>query len=297
MESLNIIWLGCDREVISSEVAPRLRRLVISGNPFLSNGNISLQLPFLQITNFRWYNDNESPPTPVSQHLLLSQLQNLESCSLLLQTRSIEKYHRGLNQQQLVVSLPRLQELELVENQGITGVHVMLSWIKAPSLTTLILSSGTTQTPLLSFFLHPENLVSLTIHIVEMVSPEFNVVLAILTSLTELLFGVGGGITDTYLGLFCKREVETDNFSVAPRLQSLTLLEVKGVVSSFSEDTLLDTLLDTLEARRRKGVPSAASERRLMSVELDLHVVTEQARARLDELRVQGLRVRLPVEK
>ncbi|KAL0577410.1 hypothetical protein V5O48_004575 [Marasmius crinis-equi] len=294
LESLDITWLGCEQEVASFEVAPHLERLVVSGNPFLSNGSTSLRLPFLQITDFRWYNDNTSPPTPVSQHLLLSQLQNLEKCELLLDTRCIEEYHKYSNQQPLIISLLRLQELELVDNRGVSGVHVILSWIRAPSLTKLtISSSGTTRTPFLSFFLHPENLASLTIRNVEMASPEFGAVLAMLTSLTELSFGVDGGITDTYLRLFCGKEAETEKFSAVPRLQNLSLLAIAGIVSSFSEDTLLDML----EARRRKGAPSAASERRLMSVQLGLHLVTKSAQERLDELRAAGLRVRAPVEK
>ncbi|KAL0572444.1 hypothetical protein V5O48_009513 [Marasmius crinis-equi] len=304
LESLYITFLEevLNQEVTAFEVAPRLTNLILSGKHCRgSTGTTVLRLPFPQITNFSWY-DETSPSIRSSvgwraQHEILSRLQNVEKCRVSLHTLSIDAHRIDVQdnagQPFHVVTLPKLRELELIDNRGISGIDMMFSSIQAPSLTSLtISSSGRTRNPLVNLLSFTNSLLNLSIHDVEMSPLEFGAVLLGLASLTDLSFGVGGGITNSYLGLFRETDDGIGGFSAVPKMQNLTLVEITGAVSSYSEDVLLDML----GARRRKGT-TQAFKWRLLSVELGLGVVTESARARLVELRAEGLRVRLPVEE
>ncbi|KAL0572448.1 hypothetical protein V5O48_009517 [Marasmius crinis-equi] len=287
LESLDITFLepGVEREIAAFEIAPRLTKLVLSGNHCLGNGT-ALRLPFLQITDFCWY-DDQHPSILLwrGPHEILARVRNVERCRILLHSLSIEAYRNKVE----FVTLPKLQELELIDNRGLSGIDVMFSWIRAPSLTKLtISSSGRTPLPLLHFLSFADSLHSLTIHNVDMSPHEFGVFLSELTALKALSFGVGGGITDDYLGLFREKESEAgiDEFLAVPGLQKLTLLEVKDIASSYNEGPLLDVL----EARWRNPDIHA----RLRCIDLARNVVTEEARTRLSQLRAEGLRVYLP---
>ncbi|KAL0568401.1 hypothetical protein V5O48_013578, partial [Marasmius crinis-equi] len=121
---------------------------------------------------------------------------------------------------------------------------------------------------------------------VEMLLQEFEAVLLRLTSLTRLTFGAGGGICNEHLGLLTSTESGSLDlkFVVVPKLQSLSLLEpVLGVKSSYTEDMLLDLR----EARWR----STDTASRLISVKLELNLADGQSQVRLEQLRIEGLRV------
>ncbi|KAL0572445.1 hypothetical protein V5O48_009514 [Marasmius crinis-equi] len=297
LESLDITCLGSkfEQEVSSFEIAPRLTKLVLSGDHCLANGTTALRLPFDQITDFAWYDDTSSAsPGWRPAHEILSRLQNLEKCRISVHPLTIEAYRNDSQHdaEQPFVSFSGLQQLELIENRGISGIDGIFPWIRAPSLTSLtVSSSGRTRTSLCNFLTFADSLRSLTIHDVETSPHEFGALLSGLTSLKALSFGVAGGITRDYLGLFCEKEAGTDAFLAVPRLEKLTLYEVKDVASSYEEDSLLDVL----EARRRNpGVDSIDSQMRLACVDLARNVVTDEARTRLNRLRAEGLRVLLP---
>ncbi|KAK1229595.1 hypothetical protein PQX77_007339 [Marasmius sp. AFHP31] len=131
---------------------------------------------------------------------------------------------------------------------------------------------------------------------VEMPPGEFYIVIAPLTSLYDLSFGVAqvGGISDDYLSLFNQKNPATSRFSLIPKLESLSLLPVGDFASTYT----FDALIDVLEARCRVSVESAddglndvatPADSRLMSVQLDKGIDD----GRLDQLRIEGLRVGL----
>ncbi|KAK1214990.1 hypothetical protein PQX77_022415 [Marasmius sp. AFHP31] len=117
---------------------------------------------------------------------------------------------------------------------------------------------------------------------------DFRTLLASLTSLEDLSFGVLGGITGGHLSLFHLTKPDTGDFVIVPKLQNLTLLPVAGSESTYSEDTLTSIL----EFRRRGAVQPDSrdsteppNDGHLVSVVLDRPVKHK----RLDSLRAGGL--------
>ncbi|KAJ8089316.1 hypothetical protein PM082_014564 [Marasmius tenuissimus] len=288
--------------------APQLKRIVISADPRSVAEEWpfkKLTLPYKQITHYCW---QDAELEGISNPLLLeimnmslnrafSLFTEIKSYNLCLHSESIAEFGRARHTTtfasgRLTVTSNNLVELAIHSIDALNGIHFMLPYIKAPSLKKLnILSSGPDHTALSTFFLHPQNLVSLSIHRFEMPPNEFSTVLTPLTSLNDLSFGVAlvGGISDEYLSLFRRTDTATNSLSLVPRLESLSLLPIDGFASSYTDEALVDLL----ETRWRiSGVPEAsdstgAANSRLSFVKLD-RVIDDE---RLDQLRVEGLRI------
>ncbi|KAJ8089418.1 hypothetical protein PM082_014666 [Marasmius tenuissimus] len=288
------------------ELAPRLRKLSISGNGCVVHEGvlqplIPMKLPFSQITEYVWYDDRayDADHCLFLHHTILLRLCNLKKCRLFVSTDVISAYELFsssslLDDYVFTLALRQLTELELHRTEPEACVEEMFPWISAPSLERLtVSSSGPDQTHLSDFIINHDNLTSLTIHDINMPPPDFEVVLSRLSSLRDLSFGVAGGIEDCFLTMFISTEPGTNEFSLVPELQNLSLLRIPDNLMSIYDD---DVLLDMLEARRRslhahESAESQRFESRLLFVQLDKHLTGSQALDRLETLENAGLRV------
>ncbi|KAL0572446.1 hypothetical protein V5O48_009515 [Marasmius crinis-equi] len=312
LESLHLHFITSVRQDLGwFQFAPRLTRLSFSGDHRLGSSEDRhprpnhTKLPFHQITHYSWQ-DEEGDISGIARGNLfafsvrtLPLLLNVQSCRLIIHPDSIRNYIHNRNKGSLMATLQHLNELEVRVIGGGTGTHEVLSYITAPSLRRLTLSSsGPDQSALTDLFTNPETLTYLSISMIEMPPHDFRTVLARLTTLTDLSFGVVGGITDDYLSLFLSAQSQgSSHLPIVPNLRNLSLLATPNIESSYSEDILLGML----EARMgpEPGVGSAASQSysRLFSVNLDKPVEGEAASQHLDELRVEGLRVGISGEE
>ncbi|KAL0062159.1 hypothetical protein AAF712_011001 [Marasmius tenuissimus] len=288
------------------ELAPQLRKLSISGNGcVIDEGGLQalcpIKLPFSQITEYLWYDDGayNAGHCLFLHHAILLRLCNLKKCRLFVSTDVILAYEIFsssplLNGHAFTLALQQLTELELHRMEPEARVEEIFPWISAPSLERLtVSSSGPDQTHLSDFIINHDNLTSLTIHDINMPPPDFEVVLSRLSSLRDLSFGVAGGIEDCFLTMFISTEPGTNEFSLVPELQNLSLLRIPDNLMSIYDD---DVLLDMLEARRRslhahESAESQRFESRLLFVQLDKHLTGSQALDRLETLENAGLRV------
>ncbi|KAJ8089285.1 hypothetical protein AAF712_010746 [Marasmius tenuissimus] len=288
------------------EFAPQLRSIIISADRRISAAVLpfrKLKLPHEQITHHYWQDmELEGISNQILiriltlSHIGLGLLVNLRSYRLLLHSESIAHYGFLLGTEifasgQLTVTLRNLVELDVRSINVTSGIHVVLPFIKAPSLEKLaILSSGPDHTTLSAFFTISQKLISLSIHRVEMPPNKFSIALTGLTSLNNLSFGVAqiGGISDEYISLL--RQRPTGGFSLIPKLESLSLFPVQNFPSTYTPETLIDVL----EARwrvlpeRDAGLNTMGmSHSQLHFVKLDNPIDDE----RLDQLRIEGLQV------
>ncbi|KAJ8089365.1 hypothetical protein PM082_014613 [Marasmius tenuissimus] len=318
LESLDLKFiLPITRDVYCFQSAPQLKNLAFSAGELalqqLWHPN-KLKLPYSQITHFCWKDETETKSESMDNqglsilfsHRALLLLQNLKYCRLELRGETLYQYRLiqardAFVMNQLRVSFQHLAELELGGVDVQNGADAILDFLEvSSSLERLnIFSSGLDRTALSNFITHPKNLLCLRIPNVEMLSNEFSIILRSLTSLTDLTFGVRGGITDDYLSLFLPDELNGDGFAAVPHLQNLSLLPVPHFTSTYSTDILLDVL----ESRREssptgnsfESSPSSCS--RLLSVNLDKQLDTPPALQRLSQLQIEGLRVGLSWEK
>ncbi|KAL0062402.1 hypothetical protein AAF712_010748 [Marasmius tenuissimus] len=312
LESLHVKFIGPisddsgDFECL--QYAPQLKSLVFSADHRISDAvwyPRKLRLPYEQITRYSWQDlDLDGMLQSVLEryvtisHNALYLLTELEFCRLSLHSKSVIRYQSLPSPQdplhsRLLVSFGRLVELELlnVDAAARKGIHVVLLFIRAPSLKKLtISSSGQDPTTFSTFFMYRQQLVSLSIHRVEMPPDDFAAVLTLLPSLRELSFGVPQvyGISNEYLSLLGQTDPSSGWFSVVPILQTLSLLPA----GHFSSTYTTEVLVKVLEDRWRHTVPepresAAAIYSQLVSVHLDKDVDDE----RLDRLRSEGLRI------
>ncbi|KAK1224494.1 hypothetical protein PQX77_012607 [Marasmius sp. AFHP31] len=294
LESLDIHCLGSGiKRVDCFEFAPRLKKLVLSGNHEFHVDLIGLSLPLLQITDYTYYDGSNVEDfiawALVCHHFVYIRYK-VEKLRLFLHSWSVKMFHTMRVQRPDSAKFRTfhcLTELELhsAESDGPTGTSIdeLLYWIEAPLLTKLtVTTSGRDRTALLRSLSRPETLISLTIHRVNMSSKEFSAILARLWSLRDLRFGVEGGLGNAHLSTLLPPS-PTHNFSIVPKLQNLALLPVQGSESSYSDHKLLNML----EARR-KALESGSS---LQSIRLDRRLRSELAKPRLDRLREEGLQI------
>ncbi|KAK1220924.1 hypothetical protein PQX77_016279 [Marasmius sp. AFHP31] len=272
--------------------ASRLNTLILSGD--LSC--LELKFPFLQITRFYWC-DAENPDNSSLSYLrsFLAILYGLQKCRLSFHPQTIASYGPAVGGSAFntisKLSFSCLQELELtcstserpVPNRGI------LTWITSSNLTSLTLfASGKDPATFSTLFPNPQRIVYLVIHQVEMPATEFADVLAKLTSLQTLGFGVGNGITDEYISPLQLTLHESETFWVAPKLRWLSLLATPELMSSYTNEKIVGVL----ETRRRE-VSAASGNAQLISVVLDRNVTDRSAGERLNSLISNGLRVQV----
>ncbi|KAK1228582.1 hypothetical protein PQX77_008369 [Marasmius sp. AFHP31] len=307
LQSLHIKLIGTilTNDFDCFEFAPQLRSIIISADRRISAAEWlfhQLKLPHEQITHHYWQDTElEGIPNQILiriltlSHLGLRLLTNLRSYRLLLHSESIAHYKLLLGTQVFAsarhtVTLRHLVELDMQSIDVTSGIHVVLAFIKAPSLEKLaIFSSGPDHTTLSTFLTNPQKLISLSIHRVEMPANELSTTLTRLVSLNNLSFGVAqiGGISDEYISLL--RQEPTEGFSFIPKLETLSFFPVQDFASTYTPETLINVL----EARwgvspeRDAGTTAGTSHSRLRFVKLDNPIDD----GRLDQLRVEGLQV------
>ncbi|KAL0062393.1 hypothetical protein AAF712_010739 [Marasmius tenuissimus] len=148
LESLHIKFIGpLHGELDCFHLAPKLTSLVFSANSRMTSdvwAPTLLKMPYKQIRHYHWQDMEDRDITlPIRKRIFmvskraLCLLQDLESCRLLLHSRTVSQYHSRLTsakftQGRLSATFKRLRELELDSLDEGSGIHVVLLYLKVP---------------------------------------------------------------------------------------------------------------------------------------------------------------------